>query len=134
MDISPGDKTATFTSEHYDLTMTLLPNKEPESKEALKDANLGQPHFAVNNQSHEFRGKIGISPSGKHALELSLAPHYKHGLSSSKDWSVVTIPQLEKHEEVLLEMVSGFGSNGIITITNDSDDVVTATIEPTSAK
>ncbi|KAF4498477.1 hypothetical protein FAGAP_5382 [Fusarium agapanthi] len=108
--------------------------RDPEVKEQSEDEESGQPHFAVNTASHEFRGRIGLCTSGKHALELSLHPHYKHGLPSSKDWSVATIPQLDKHQEIILEMVSGFGSNGSIVINNDSKDVVTCTIEPNDAE
>ncbi|KAF5530660.1 Fluconazole resistance 1 [Fusarium mexicanum] len=50
------------------------------------------------------------------------------------DWSVVAIPQLDKHQEILLQMVSSFGSSGIITINNDTKDVVTCTIEPNDAE
>lgn len=112
---------------------TLLHTEELESKEQPEDAGLQHPHFVVNNQSHEFQGKISLCASGKHTLELSLRPHYNHGLPSSNAWSVVTIPQLDEHQEILLNMTSVFGSKGIV-ISNDSTDVVTCTIEPNDAE
>ncbi|KAF5566439.1 hypothetical protein FPHYL_3784 [Fusarium phyllophilum] len=108
--------------------------EELEVEEQSEDVGSGQPHFAVNSQSHEFQGKIGPRESGNQALELSLRPHHDHGLPSSKDWSVVTIPQLDKHQETLLKMVSDFGIWHTIVINNDSNDVVTCTIEPTNAE
>ncbi|KAF5615420.1 hypothetical protein F52700_13390 [Fusarium sp. NRRL 52700] len=111
----------------------LLNIEELESKEQSEDEELAQPHFAINNQSHEFQGKISLCANGKHALELSLRPHYNHGLPGSNAWSVVTIPQLDEHQETLLNMVSVFGSQAIV-INNDSTDVVTCTIEMTDAE
>ncbi|KAF5707186.1 hypothetical protein FMUND_11240 [Fusarium mundagurra] len=112
---------------------TLLHIEELESKEQSEDAELGQPHFVINNQSHEFQGRIGLCESRKHALELSLRSHYNHRLPTSKDWSVVAIPQLDEYQEILLNMVSVFGSKAIV-INNDSTDVVTCTIEPNDAE
>ncbi|KAF4332414.1 hypothetical protein FBEOM_13792 [Fusarium beomiforme] len=108
--------------------------EELEFEDQSQEGELGQADFTVNNHSHEFRGTVSQVAGGKHALELSLRSRHHHGLSGSKDWSLVTIPQLDKHNEALLQMISEFGSNDAIKIYNNSNDVVTCTIESSTAE
>lgn len=93
----------------------------------VQDGEQENAHISLKNQSHDFRGKISQCADGKCALDLSLRT--RHGLSGSTDWTVATIPQLQKHQETLLQMVADFSSSGTAIIENDSTDVVSCTID-----
>ncbi|RGP61050.1 hypothetical protein FLONG3_10655 [Fusarium longipes] len=107
-------------------SLSLIEELEVEGQS--QDAELGQAHFAVNNRSHEFRGTVS-----ENALDLLLRARHDYSLSGSKDWSTVTIPQLDKHNKALLQMVSETQNSLPLEVYNYTNDVVTCTIVSSSA-
>ncbi|KAF5638974.1 uncharacterized protein FTJAE_5045 [Fusarium tjaetaba] len=101
--------------------------KELEVGVQAQDGEQERAYFSLTNKSHDFQGKLSQCADGKCALDLSL--RIRHGLSGSTDWTVATIPQLEKHQETLMQMVTDFSSSGTVIIENDSTDVVSCTVE-----
>lgn len=89
-------------------------NQQDEQKEET---------FFISGQTHDFQGALNTAGD---ALELSLRSHC--GFSDeTQDWTAVTIPRLDKHQQPFQKLFSF--SAKYVTVTNNSAEMVSCTIK-----
>ncbi|KAL6797900.1 hypothetical protein GGI42DRAFT_330221 [Trichoderma sp. SZMC 28013] len=93
-------------------------NQQDEQKEGT---------FSISGPIHDFQGTLNTAGD---ALELSLRS--RCGFSDETDWTAVTIPRLDKHQQPFHKLFS-FHPN-YVTVTNNSAEMVSCTIKRTNDK
>ncbi|KAL6790788.1 hypothetical protein J3E68DRAFT_411337 [Trichoderma sp. SZMC 28012] len=89
-------------------------NQQDEQKEGT---------FFISGQTHDFQGSLNKTGD---ALELSLRSHC--GFSDeTEDWTAVTIPRLDKHQQPFQKLFSF--SAKCVTVTNNSTEMISCTIK-----
>jgi hypothetical protein len=94
--------------------------QQPENQDQQKEGT-----FSISGQTHDFQGTLNTDGD---ALELLLRSHC--GFSDETDWTAVTIPRLDKHQQPFQKLFSF--SPKYVTVTNNSTEMVSCTIKNTN--